>query len=194
MSLRQIYIRDYLLLLLLTGLRRTEAATLRWSDVDLAARTITIRAEIAKNKQEHCLPLTGFLFLLLIHRRENRRTDSDFVFPGRRGGPMKEPKLAVNRVVQKSGVDFVLHDLRRTNISMAARLGVPHHIIKKLVNHISSRDVTDGYVVIQHEFLHEPMTLINNRFLTLFGCSITDWKDNNRAVGQWVIGADRQKL
>jgi integrase len=193
MSLRQIYIRDYLLLLILTGLRRTEAATLKWSDVDLSARTLTIRAEVAKNKQEHCLPLTDFLYLLLSHRSENRRTDSDFVFPGRKGGHMKEPKLAVARVIQKSGCDFVLHDLRRTNISMAARLGIPHHIIKKLVNHISSRDVTDGYVVIQHEYLHEPMTLINNRFLTLFGCSIIDWKNNNRAVGQWVIGANRRK-
>jgi integrase len=37
-SLRQIYVRDYLLLLLLTGLRRMEAATLRWSDVDLEGK------------------------------------------------------------------------------------------------------------------------------------------------------------
>ena len=163
MSLRQIYIRDYLLLLLLTGLRRREASTLRWSDVDFEARTITIRAEVAKNKQEHCLPLTDFLFLLLSHRRENRRTDSDYVFPGRRGGPMVEPKLAVARVVAKSGCNFVLHDLRRTNVSMAAKLGVPHHLIKKLVNHVASTDVTDGYVVIHLDHLREPMDLINNR-------------------------------
>jgi integrase len=193
MSLRQIYIRDYLLLLLLTGLRRREASTLRWNDVDFEARTLTIRAEVAKNKQEHCLPLTDFLFLLLSHRWENRRTDSEYVFPGRRGGPIVEPKLAVARVVEKSGCDFVLHDLRRTNISMAAKLGVPHHIIKKLVNHVASTDVTDGYIIIHLDHLREPMTLINNRFLTLFGCNITDWENNNRAVGQWVIGARPRK-
>ena len=193
MSLRQIYIRDYLLLLLLTGLRRREASTLRWSDVDFEARTITIRSEVAKNKQEHCLPLADFLFLLLSHRKENRRKDCDYVFPGRRGGPIVEPKLAVARVVEKSGCDFVLHDLRRTMISMAARLGVPHHIIKKLVNHIASTDVTDGYIVIHLDHLREPMTLINNRFLTLFGCSTNDWEHNNRAVGQWVLGARQRK-
>jgi integrase len=193
MSLRQIYIRDYLLLLLLTGLRRKEASTLRWSNVDLDARTITIPAEVAKNKQEHCLPLTDFLVLLLSNRNENRRVDSDFVFPGRRGGPLVEPKLAIARVVEKSGCDFVLHDLRRGFITQAAKIAVPHHIIKKLVNHIESRDVTDGYVVIDIEHLREPMALISNRFLTLFGCSTVDWETNNRAVGQWVIGACRRK-
>lgn len=32
-------LRDYLLLVLLTGLRREEAATLKWENVDLAAKT-----------------------------------------------------------------------------------------------------------------------------------------------------------
>jgi hypothetical protein len=76
---------------------------------------------------------------------------------------------------------------------MAAKLGVPHHIIKKLVNHVASRDVTDGYIIIDLDHLREPMNLINNRFLTLFGCNTTDWEKNNRAVGQWVIGARPRK-
>jgi integrase len=192
-SLKQIYIRDYLLLLMLTGLRRNEAATLRWSDIDFDARTLTVRAEIAKNKGEHCLPLPDFLFLLLSHRKENRRIDSNFVFPGRRGGPLVDPKQAVSRVIEKSGCNFVLHDLRRGFITQAAKLSVPHHIIKKLVNHVATADVTDGYIVIDIEHLREPMNLINNRFLTLFGCNIADWEKNNRAVGQWVIGASRRK-
>jgi hypothetical protein len=106
---------------------------------------------------------------------------------------MVEPKLAVGRVIERSGCDFVLHDLRRTNISVAARLGVPHHTIKKLVNHVASSDVTDGYVVIHTEHLREPIERINNRLLTLFGCSIDDWENNNRAVGQWVLGSGKRK-
>ena len=68
MALKQTTTRDYLIFLLLTGLRKNEAATLRWTDVDLEARTITIRAECTKNKQEHCLPLTDFLILMLNQR------------------------------------------------------------------------------------------------------------------------------
>jgi integrase len=71
MSLKNRMIRDYLLLLLLTGLRRNEAANLRWSDVDLIERKLTVPAEFAKNKLDHSLPLSDFLFLLLSKKKED---------------------------------------------------------------------------------------------------------------------------
>ena len=48
-SLRQTNVRDYLLLLLFTGLRRNEAATLRWDDIDLETRVLTVPA---RNSEE----------------------------------------------------------------------------------------------------------------------------------------------
>jgi hypothetical protein len=69
-----------------------------------------------------------------------------------------------------------LHDLRRTFVTTAAKIGVPHHLIRKLINHVASSEATDGYIVIHVEHLREPMTQITNRFLTLFGCDINDWK------------------
>lgn len=80
-ALRDTKIRDYLLLLLLTGLRRNEAATLKWTDIDFEANVLTVRAEIAKNHREHRLPLTEFLTALLT-RRKLKTADSEFVFPG----------------------------------------------------------------------------------------------------------------
>jgi integrase len=177
MALKQTTTRDYLIFLLLTGLRKNEAATLRWTDVDLEAQTITVRAECSKNKQEHCLPLTDFLIRMLNQRQRN----SAFVFPGRGGrSHLVDPgHLLQHHVVKNSGCSFVIHDLRRSFITMAAKLGVAHHIIKKLVNHISSSGATEGYIVIQVEHLREPMALINNRFLTLFGCDISDWRQSD---------------
>ena len=58
---------------------------------------------------------------------------------------------------------------------MAAKLGAPHHIIKKLVNHVTSTGATDGYIVLHVEHLRESMAQINNRFLTLVGRTISDW-------------------
>ncbi|WP_240761724.1 tyrosine-type recombinase/integrase [Nitrosococcus wardiae] len=46
--------RDYLMLVLLTGLRRTEALELRWQDVDLKWQTLTVHD--TKNRQAHTLP------------------------------------------------------------------------------------------------------------------------------------------
>jgi hypothetical protein len=51
-------VADYLLFLLLTGLRRQEAATLKWSDIDLPNRSFTISD--TKNRQPLTLPLTIF--------------------------------------------------------------------------------------------------------------------------------------
>jgi hypothetical protein len=47
---------------------------------------------------------------------------------------------------------------------------------------ISSTGATDGYIVIQVDHLREPMALINNRFLTLFGCDISDWKRGDKVA------------
>jgi integrase len=180
LALKQTTVRDYLIFLILTGLRRNEAATLRWDDVDFESKTITIRAEVSKNKQEHCLPLTDFLVLLLTQRKRV----CAYVFPGRGDlSHIVDSGHVISNVIKNSGCPFVLHDLRRSFISMAAKLGVPHHIIKKLVNHIGSKDVTDGYIVIHVEHLREPMAQINNRFLTLFGSSLSDWQQSDLVAG-----------
>ena len=184
MALKQTTVRDYLLFLLLTGLRRNEAASLRWIDIDFDARTITIPAAAAKNKQEHCLPISEFVWILLRQRKQ----DSEFVFPGRGNrGHIVDSGHVISKVQRMSGCVFVIHDLRRTFITMAAKLGVAHHIIKKLVNHVTSTGATEGYIVLHVEHLRESMALISNRFLTLFGCSIFDWKQHDCSIDQLLI-------
>lgn len=51
-------LRDYLLLILFTGLRRQEAAKLQWNQVDLKAKTLTIID--TKNREPHTLPLSNY--------------------------------------------------------------------------------------------------------------------------------------
>jgi integrase len=49
------FARDYLQLVLLTGLRRSEALGLKWEDVDLLGRTLTVKD--TKNHRDQTLPL-----------------------------------------------------------------------------------------------------------------------------------------
>jgi integrase len=56
-------VRDYLLLLILTGLRKAEASSLEWQNVDLVGKTLTVYD--TKNRQEHTLPLSDYLFDML---------------------------------------------------------------------------------------------------------------------------------
>jgi integrase len=57
----------YLELLLLTGLRRREAAYMLWADVDLRGDTMTVRA--TKNGDDHTLPITARVRELLAIRK-----------------------------------------------------------------------------------------------------------------------------
>lgn len=157
-------VADLLVLLLLTGLRRSEGLALRWEQIDLQARTLHIHD--TKNSEPLELPLSDYLADLFTARRE--LAPGPFVFPGRgESGHLHTPQKGVRRVVEASGVEFTLHDLRRTFITVAESLDVPVYAIKRLVNHKMPNDVTAGYVVIDTERLREPMQRITDRLLTL---------------------------
>ena len=151
--------RDYLHLVLFTGLRKSEAAGLRWDAVDFNDKTLTINE--TKNHEIHTLPLSDFLEELLKRRYEQKT--NDYVFPSHSiVGHLKEPKTAVKKVCDLSGVTFALHDLRRTFITIAESLDIPAYALKKLMNHKDSNDVTAGYIISDINRLREPMQKITD--------------------------------
>jgi len=151
--------RDYLHFLLFTGLRRSEGSRLAWDDVDFKDRTFTIQE--TKNHRIHTLPMSDFLYDLL-KRRFDEQT-SPFVFPSESArGYLIEPRTAVARVAELSGVPFTLHDLRRTFITIAESLDIPGYALKRLMNHKDPNDVTAGYIVSDVERLRKPMQRITD--------------------------------
>ncbi len=155
-------VRDYILFLLFTGLRRQEAARLKWESVDFKDRSFVITD--TKNKKPLSLPLSDFVYDLLKERYENKA--NGYVFAGNgAGGYLVEPKRQVNKVRKESGLTFTLHDQRRTFITIAESLDVPHYAIKMLVNHSMGSDVTGGYIVSDVERLRAPMQKITDKIL-----------------------------
>lgn len=163
MQLENATMRDYLLLCLFSGLRRTEAAMLKWKHIDLISKTLTIPSEDTKAGREHRLPLSDFLFALLQSRSKVRKLHNDFVFPAKTGGGyLVEPRKAINAVTQSSGVVFSMHTLRRTFETTAERLDISYYALKRLINHSTANDVTAGYIVIDVERLRNPMQKITD--------------------------------
>lgn len=170
MALENETFRDYLLLMILTGLRRNEAAKLRWADVDLSAKTLIVRDP--KNRRDHTLPLSDYLFDLLSRRKAG--AINDYVFPGTgAAGYVVEPRKQMARVTETSGVQFTVHDLRRTFITIAESLDIPAYALKRLLNHASGADVTAGYIVVSTERLREPMQKITDCVLRTAGIKPT---------------------
>ena len=161
-------VRDYLLLLIFTGLRREEGLSLQWRDIDFKAKTLTIPDP--KNRQSHTLPLSTFLFDLLKHRYENNLEKSPFVFIGRGiKGYMDDPNKQMKLVVEESGVVFTPHDLRRTFITVAESLDISAYALKRLANHKMTNDVTAGYIIADAERLRDPMQRITDYILLQAG-------------------------
>jgi integrase len=137
--------RDLLLFVALTGCRRGEALTLRKSDVNLAANTVTFRD--TKNRRDHELPLTKQLAEILARRVAASASECEWVFADTRGRPIQNLRYAQDRVQTASGVKFCVHDLRRLAATALERAAVPVYTIKAVLNHVATaQDVTGGYV------------------------------------------------
>ncbi|OFC61028.1 integrase [Acidithiobacillus caldus] len=155
--------RDYLVTLLLTGMRKEEGLGLRWSDVDLKAKTLTLRD--TKNHSDHVLPMGAWLAAMI----EGRPRHGEYVFQTPRGR-MSNLRYALEQVRNDSGVTFIIHDLRRTFGTIAESLDVPAYALRKLLNHkTGSADVTGGYLQVTTERLRAPMQRIEDYILRAVG-------------------------
>ena len=161
--------RDYLLLLLFTGLRRTEASTLRWEDIDLTERVIRVPAARTKAKRKLDLPMSDFVRDMLVARRALGK--GAFVFPSARGH-ISSPSHPLDFVAETTGIRVSAHDLRRTFITVAESADISPMALKALVNHSLGNDVTAGYVQMTVERLREPVARVADKLKTL--CGVTE--------------------
>lgn len=153
---------DYLMLLLLTGLRKNEALSIKWTNVDLKGKTFTITN--TKNRKPLTLPMSNTLNE--IFNRRYQAKENEYVFSGiGPSGHLVEPKRQVKIVEESSGIKFCLHDLRRTFASVAESL-VSYSALKRLMNH-TDKDVTQGYIVYNAEKLRVPMQQITSAIMEL---------------------------
>lgn len=151
--------QDFFVFLLFTGLRKGEAVSLKWPEVDLDSGTVLIRD--TKNRRPHMLPLSDFLLDMLKRRSESRT--SEYVFPGQRGQRMAEPTTLVESIRTASGITFIPHDLRRTFATVAESLDLSWKTVKSLLNHKMDDDVTAGYVISEAERLRSAMQRITDK-------------------------------
>jgi integrase len=123
-------------LLLLTGCRRDEIGSLKWSEIDIEARTATIAKDRTKNGAELVVPLTDAALSIL--QGITRRGDRDFVFGIARDGGFAGfavPKTRLDKAANLKEA-WRLHDLRRTVRTGLGKLGVQPHIAEAVLNHL----------------------------------------------------------
>ena len=142
---------NYIMLLMATGLRKSEALSLQWDDLDWQKETFLVRD--TKNGSNHHVPMSTLTKWLLRKQQEVSR-GSEWVFPARRGTHyMTEPKSQLRCIKAATGLSFALHDLRRTFATHANAQGVEYEKIRRALNHKSGGSVTSQYIISQIETL-----------------------------------------
>lgn len=147
------------LLLATTGLRRGEALGLRWKDVDLTARVISVRHTIlsvsgrviegtpktAKGRRVVALDEHSVQVLEALRRGAPDR--SGLVF-SRDGAPLDPVSVSKTfaKLVERSGLPRIrLHDLRHTHATLALQAGVHPKIVSERLGHSTVSLTLDVY-------------------------------------------------
>ena len=132
--------RDYVMLSLLTGARRSNVLAMTWAEINMERRTWTIPGSKAKAKANISVPLNNSAIGVLQARTEATGAQG-WVFPGSGAtGHLVEPRKGWQRLLQRAGIDDLrIHDLRRSLASFQIDAGVSLAVIGKGLGHHSTQ-------------------------------------------------------
>ena len=140
-------------LLLLTGARRDEVASIRWGEIDLAEKKWTLPAARSKNKRDHQIPLSAAAVGIIEELPHIGDKKGGFVFSTTGSTAVSgfsRAKAAIDRAIleimaaEARGADpalgaapWTIHDLRRTVATNLQRLGVRLEVTEAVLGHVS---------------------------------------------------------
>jgi integrase len=143
----------YLRTLALTGQRRTEVASMRWSDVDLNAATWTMPASATKSDRGHVVPLSQPVVEML--RALPRLGKYVFTHDGdTHVSGFAKAKSRLDGFLAAAGAQiapWTLHDLRRTTATHMVRLGVSMEIVARVLGHAPAGVTARVYALHEYE-------------------------------------------
>jgi integrase len=141
---------------MVTGCRKSEALTSKWTDFDLVRRVWTKPSHHTKQKRTEYVPLSEQALSML----ERLRREGEYLFPGRTRPhltDLKGPWAKVCKIARLSGVR--IHDLRHSFASHLVSSGVSLPIVGKLLGH-TQQQTTARYA----HLADDPQREAANRF------------------------------
>jgi integrase len=141
-----IVMRDWMVLCLTTGLRKAESMQLKWNQVDLQQKRLTLPT----NKSDRLLivPMVGLTYDMFQTRFAHPNRDDVYVFisKSKTNTPINDARKALKKVCDAAGIPpYSHHDFRRLFASVCAELDISETEIGKLLNH-APKTVTPVYI------------------------------------------------
>jgi integrase len=154
-------IKSYLQILLLTGARRNELATMKWADVDFQWHTAIIRDKVEGTRK---IPLTPYVELLL--NQLPRVNQYVFNSPTAKSKHITEPRIAHNQALEAGGLpNLTLHGLRRSFVTLAEWVECPAGITAQIMGQKPSAIAEKHYIKRPVDLLRQWHTKIEKFIL-----------------------------
>lgn len=154
------YLTPLVLLVINTGLRRSEALSLTWEQTKLGSNPhLTVLAAHAKSGKTRHIPLNSAAVDVL--KRWGQQGDQKgLVFPNPAGGQMNSIKTAWGKLMKDAKIkDFRFHDLRHDFASRLVMGGGDLYRVKELLGH-GSIEITQRYARLAPHTLAEAVEVI----------------------------------
>jgi integrase len=135
------WLQDFVRFALLTGLRKTQIQTLKWSQVEKHRGRIFLPAAVCKDKRDHLLPLNESAQAIIA--AQTRR--GEYVFGGEK--PLENVYHAFKGALEQAGLDkeIRIHDLRHSFASRVADLGADISSLQAAMQHADLK-TTQRYI------------------------------------------------
>jgi len=158
------HLRSIVVTALNTGMRRGEILALRWKDVDLGNRKITVRN--AKNNETRVIPINQNLYQELLNH--SKKSNGDYVFSNGEGRPFGDIKKGFLSALKRAGIeDFHFHDLRHTFGSHLVMQGIDLKTVQQLMGHKDIK-MTMRYSHLSPKYVQESIGRLDSVW-TLYG-------------------------
>ena len=123
-------------ILLLTGQRVGEIASLHWSEVSLMERQIRLEGERTKNGRPHVTHLSDPVLEDLAGLEGRRSGEFVFTTTGRTSSSgIYKAKRRLDRILGEEVPNWRLHDFRRAMATALAEAGYPEGVVDRIQNH-----------------------------------------------------------
>jgi integrase len=156
--------KDCVMMLLLTGQRKTNVLSMRWDEINYETKAWVIPLDKIKTKKAHVVPLSQEAMAILQRRSDNAEQGEVYVFPS--------PRSKTGYIADKSGIGgfwhritkraglydphdpkkhLRIHDLRRTLATYNVSFGGSLQATSKLLGHSNISVTHDVYAHLSIE-------------------------------------------
>lgn len=158
---------------LVSGVRRSEALRVKWSDVHIESNTLFIDGTKTATSKRF-IPLFDDIKYVL----EQQPHTADYIFPY----PLYSVRNAWDYMTDKFALPYTLHNLRHTFATRHHENGVPDNVIQHWLGHSNVKTTQDIYIHLTDDYARDMAVMANRlRNVTGFGKAESLYRQSKRA-------------